>query len=134
MISKAGEHVGEIVLRIETVELGAFDRERWRGAAAAAGIGAGKQIILATNRNRPFILPMSGKRSRSIIAGTHFMAVAFGASMSSDAPVARLFTSSWCAAWSSWCQHGCWIPPPAREWNSVHHASRYQRWLSCISY
>jgi hypothetical protein len=62
------------------------------------------------------------------------MAVAFGGSMSSGAPVARLFTSSWRAALSSWCRHGCWILPPAREWNSVHRASRYQRWLSCISY
>jgi hypothetical protein len=25
-------------------------------------------------------------------------------------------------------------PPPALESNSVHRASRYQRWLSCISY
>jgi hypothetical protein len=37
------------VLRIETVELGAFDQRVDRGGAAAAGIGAGKQVILATN-------------------------------------------------------------------------------------
>ena len=65
-----GEHVGEIMLRVETVELGAFDQRIDRGGAAAAGIGAGKQIIFATNRNRPVILPISGRRSRSIIAGT----------------------------------------------------------------
>jgi hypothetical protein len=122
------------MLRVEAVELGTFNQRIDRGGAAAAGIGAGKQIILAANGNRPFILPMSGRRSRSIIAGTHSMAVAFGASMSSSAPVARLFTSSWRLAWSSWCRHGCWILPPALEWNSVHRASRYQRWPSCISY
>ena len=45
MIGDAGEHVGEVMLRIETVELGAFDQRIDRGGAAAAGIGAGKQII-----------------------------------------------------------------------------------------
>jgi hypothetical protein len=134
MVGDAGEHIGDIMLRVESVELGAFDQRIDRGDAAAAGIGAGKQVILAANSNRPFILPMSGRRSRSIIAGTHFMAVAFDAIMSSGAPVARLFTSSWRPAWSLWWRHGRWIPPPALEWNSVHRASRYQPWLSCISY
>src|SRR5204863_9562950 len=51
VVSDAGEHVGEIMLRVETVELGAFDQRIDRGGAAAAGIGAGKQIIYATNRD-----------------------------------------------------------------------------------
>jgi hypothetical protein len=34
VVSNAGEHVGEVVLRIET------------GGAAAAGVGASEQIIL----------------------------------------------------------------------------------------
>src|SRR5271155_1730268 len=49
MISDAGEQVGEIVLRVESVELGALDQGVDRSGAAAAGIGAGKQIILAAN-------------------------------------------------------------------------------------
>ena len=44
----ADEHVGEIVLRVETVELGTLDQGVDSGAAAS-GIGAGKQIILAAN-------------------------------------------------------------------------------------
>ena len=47
VVSNAGEHVSEVVLRIETVELSAFDQRVDRGGAAAASIGAGKQIILA---------------------------------------------------------------------------------------
>jgi hypothetical protein len=38
VVSNAGEHVGEVVLRIETVELGAFDQRIGRGGAVAAGI------------------------------------------------------------------------------------------------
>jgi hypothetical protein len=52
VVSNAGEHVGEVVLRIETVELGAFDQRIDRGGAAAAGIGAGKQVTLAANSSR----------------------------------------------------------------------------------
>jgi len=49
VVRDADEHVGEVVLRIETVELGAFDQRGDRGGAAAAGIRASKQVILAAN-------------------------------------------------------------------------------------
>jgi hypothetical protein len=93
VVRDADEHVGEVVLRIETVELGAFDQRVDRGGAAAAGIRASKQVILAANGNRPVILPISGRRSRSIITGTLTMGAAFAANMSSGAPVAMSFTS-----------------------------------------
>jgi hypothetical protein len=38
MIGDAGEQVGEILLRVETVELGALDQGVDRSGAAAAGI------------------------------------------------------------------------------------------------
>ena len=95
MVGDAGEHVGDIVLRVETVELGGLDQGIVCRGAAAAGIGAGKQIIFTANGNRPVILPMSGRRSRSIIPGTHSMDAAFDASMSSGALVVRSFTSRW---------------------------------------
>jgi hypothetical protein len=43
VISDAGEYVSQVVLRVESVELGAFDQRVDRGGAAAAGIGAGEQ-------------------------------------------------------------------------------------------
>jgi len=49
MVGDAGEHIGDIMLRVESVELGAFDQRIDRGGAAAAGIGAGKRVILAAN-------------------------------------------------------------------------------------
>ena len=98
MVRNAGEHVGEIVLWIETVELGAFDQRVDRGGAAAAGIRASKQVILAANSNRPVILPISGRKSKFITGGTRCMGVAFAASTLSDAPAVRSFTSRWCPA------------------------------------
>jgi hypothetical protein len=38
MFGDAGEHVGEIVLRVQTIELGALDQRIDRSSAAAAGI------------------------------------------------------------------------------------------------
>jgi hypothetical protein len=75
MVGDAGEHVGNVELRIEAVELGAFDHRIYRRGAASPGVGAGEQPVFPTDRNRAVILPMSGKRSRSITAGTHFMGV-----------------------------------------------------------
>src|ERR1700746_830168 len=49
MIGDTGEHVGDIVVRVETVELCGLDQRVDRSGAAAAGIGAGKQVILAAN-------------------------------------------------------------------------------------
>src|SRR3974390_3891171 len=49
VVGEAEEQVSEIVLRVEAVELGALDQRIERSGAAAAGIGAGKQIILAAN-------------------------------------------------------------------------------------
>ena len=49
MIGDAGEHVGEIVLRVQTIELGALDQRIDRRGAATAGIGAGEEIILAAD-------------------------------------------------------------------------------------
>ena len=99
MIGDTRQHVGEVALRVELVEVGAFDQRVHRRGAATAGVGAGEQVVLAADRNRPVILPMSGTRSRSIIAGTRSMGAAFGASMSSSAPAARSFTSRWRPAW-----------------------------------
>ena len=49
VIGDAGEHIGDVELWIETVELGAFDQRVHRRGAASAGVGAGKEIILATD-------------------------------------------------------------------------------------
>src|ERR1700740_1119023 len=49
VVGDAGEPIGEIVLRVEAVELGAVDQRVEGRGAAAAGIGAGTEIIFAAN-------------------------------------------------------------------------------------
>lgn len=42
VVSNAGEHIGVTVLRIETIELSAFNQRIDHSGAMAAGIAAGK--------------------------------------------------------------------------------------------
>ena len=44
MIGDAGEQVGDVVLRVESVELGALNRGTNRRGAAAAGIESGAMV------------------------------------------------------------------------------------------
>jgi len=85
--------VGEIVLRVEAVELGAFDQRVECSGALAAGFGPEEQKVLTGDGNRPVILPISDRMWRYIIAGTHSMGGAFAANMSSGAPAAMSFMS-----------------------------------------
>ena len=51
MIGDAGEHVGEILLRVEAAELCRFDQRIESRCTAAAGVGAGEQVIFAADRD-----------------------------------------------------------------------------------
>ena len=93
VIIDPAENIGEPGLRIDTVELGSGDQRVDRHGALAAAVGASEQPRAAPESNRPVILPISGRRSRSIIAGTHIMGDAFVANMSSGASAAMSFTS-----------------------------------------
>ena len=55
------EHVMEIGVGLDVVKLAAFNQRTQYGPSMAAPIAAGKEMILATERNHPFILPMSGR-------------------------------------------------------------------------
>ena len=52
-----------------------------------------EQRILPVERHLPFILPMSGRKLKSIIAGIRSMVAVFDANTLSSAPTAGLFTS-----------------------------------------
>ena len=50
MIGDAGEHVGEMVLRVEAIELGALQHSIENGGALPAGFGAEEQEVVAGTR------------------------------------------------------------------------------------
>jgi hypothetical protein len=93
MIGDAAQHVGKPSLRINAVEFCRGDQGVHCRRSLTATVGAGEQPCAAPESNRPVILPISGRRSRSIIAGTHIMGDAFVANMSSGAPAVMSFTS-----------------------------------------
>jgi hypothetical protein len=84
VVGQAGEDVGEPGLRVDAVELRGLDQGVHGGRAFAAAIGAGEGPVVAADPERPAILPMSGRRLRSIIAGTLSMGVVSGASAPSS--------------------------------------------------
>jgi len=93
MIGNTAQHVGKPSLWIDTVEFCRADQGVDCSCALTATVGTGEQPCAAPESNRPVILPISGKRSSSIIAGTHSMGAAFAANMSSGAPAAMSFMS-----------------------------------------
>ena len=51
VIGYARQQVGEVVLRIEAIELRAFNQRVHGGSTSAPGIGAGEEIIFAADRD-----------------------------------------------------------------------------------
>jgi hypothetical protein len=93
MIGDTAQHVGKPSLRIDAVEFRRGDEGVHCSRSLTSPIGAGEQPCAAPESNRPVILPISGRMSRDIIAGMHFMGGAFAANMSSGAPAAMSFMS-----------------------------------------
>jgi hypothetical protein len=91
-VDHALEYVGEVGVWFDVIEFGAFHEGADDRPAIAAAIASRKQMILAAKRNLPFILPMSGKKSRSITAGIHSTDAVFDSNTASSAPAAGLST------------------------------------------
>ena len=73
------------------------------------------------------ILPIAGRKLKSITDGTRSVVGEFEANTSSGVPAARLlFKSSWRPVYLSWWRHGCWIRLLALECRWAFLACRYQ--------
>jgi hypothetical protein len=75
MIGDAGEDIGKPGLRIDVVELGGPDERVHQRRPFGAALRAGEQPGFPPERNRPIILPTSGRKLRSIIAGIRCLAL-----------------------------------------------------------
>jgi hypothetical protein len=84
VVGNAGEDVAQVGLRIEAVQGRGLDQGVEDRGPAAPGIRAGEEVVLAAQRDRPAILPMSGRKSRSTIAGTPSTGVVSDASAASS--------------------------------------------------
>ena len=97
-IDETGEHVGEIGVRIDAVQLAALDQRGEDGPVLGALVRAGEQAIFLAESRHPSILPMSGNMPLSIIAGTRCSAVASVSSGPTTVKRAGLSTSRCCPA------------------------------------
>jgi hypothetical protein len=89
----AFQHVLEVGKGLDLVELGGGDEGANGCPSGATAVGSREQVVLAPERHLPFILPMSGRKLKSIIAGIRSMVAVFDANTVSSAPTAGLFTS-----------------------------------------
>jgi hypothetical protein len=69
VVGDAAQNVGEPGLRIDAIQLGAFDQGIGDGGRFAAALGADEEVVFPSEGQFPFILPMSGRFAVSIIAG-----------------------------------------------------------------
>jgi hypothetical protein len=74
-VGHALEHVLQVSVGLAVVELSGADQRADDGPAVGAAIGPGEKMVFAAKGNHPVILPISGQRSRSTIAGIRCMDV-----------------------------------------------------------
>ena len=125
------QDVGEIVERLDTVELAAVDQGIGDRPTASTGIRSGEQPVLAAQGQLGVILPMSGRKWLSIIVGIRFTAVGSGGNTANIVRMVTSFMSRPRRAWSSLSRHGCWIRSLASGWRSGLLTLRPPRWPIC---
>ena len=93
LVVDAAEHVGEPAPDPRRSAWPSKSSCTWRRRSFRPAFGAGEEPRLSSKRNHPFILPMSGKKSRSITVGIPSTVAVFGSNTASSAPAAGLSTS-----------------------------------------
>lgn len=98
-VGHAVQYVLEVGERLDIVELcGGQQRSNNRPAGRTA-VGSGEQMVLAAQCNLWVILPISGRRWKSIIDGTRSLGVVSGFAAASNVILAALPTSRRRPAW-----------------------------------
>jgi hypothetical protein len=83
------EHVSGIGVGVVAIHACRLDQAHHRSGTLASPERAGKQPVVSANGNHRVILPMSGKKLKSSIAGIRCMDAVSGASTASSVPTAR---------------------------------------------
>ena len=94
---------------LDVVELCGGDEGADGCPSDAATVRAREQMVFASERNRPVILPISGRRLKSFTVGIRCIGAVFDCNTASSVSPAGLFTSRRHPAWSLRWPPGCWI-------------------------
>ena len=92
-VGHALQYVSEPGKGLDVVELCGGDEGADGCPSDATAVRAREQMVFAPERHLPFILPMSGRKLKSIIAGIRSLVAVFDANTVSSALTAGLFTS-----------------------------------------
>jgi len=95
VLGDAAEEVGEPGLGVNVVELGGFDQGVGDGGGLAAALRADEEPVFAAQRQQPFILPMSGRKSSFITAGILSKVADFASSIARTGRRVGSSTSRW---------------------------------------
>jgi len=93
MLAHALQDIDEIGVRVDTLEPASRNQALHDASVLGADLGPAKEPVLFAARHRGVILPMSGRKSKSSIVGTHCMGAGFGSNTASDEPAVMSSTS-----------------------------------------
>jgi hypothetical protein len=94
MVCDTGKNVGKSGLRIDMVHFCCDNQTVHGGGPLTTAVGTSKQPSPPPESHLPDILPISGKKSRSITAGMRFMVGMSGVTTASSAADRKLSLSS----------------------------------------
>lgn len=99
-VDDLGEHVGQVAERLDAVQLAGLDQRSGDGPVLGAAVRAREEGVLAVEGNLGVIVPMLGRRSKSIIVGIRISDAGFAARTANNAPAVGSFISSSCQGMS----------------------------------
>jgi len=129
---EAFQHVGKPGERLDAIQLRRVDQRHSNCPVPGTAVGSGEKGVLPCQCHHGAILPISTKRSRSIIAGTRCMAARSGSSTLSGDLAERLSSLRLNRVWRSSWRPGCSIPPFAQRCPSALRWSTLPAWPTLI--
>src|SRR4051794_18720680 len=132
MVGQPLQNVSQPGPRVDVIELGGLDQAVEGRRAFSAAIRAGEQVVLAPDRHLLVILPISGRKSWSIIAGIPSTGVAFASAAASSVSPGGSCRSKRSPASSRLWRRGCSIRSRAQVWRSAPAGYRWTRSSNCI--
>jgi hypothetical protein len=93
VVGNARDDVAQVGFGIESVTLAGLDERIHFGGTNSSAVRTGEEIIFPAQDNRPIILPTSGRKLRSIIAGIRCMDAVSLVEAPTSADTVGLFTS-----------------------------------------
>src|SRR4051794_2093164 len=131
-VDDAADHVGQVGPGLDADQLAGLNQRRNHRPVLGSAVRAREECIFPGQSNLLVILPISGRKSWSIIAGIPFTDVAFASAAASSVAPGGSCRSKRSPASSRLWRRGCSIRSPAQAWRSACAGYRWTRSSNCI--